>query len=474
MQLMLILAVLGTLLSAEAAPAVAVADPGRRVLLCVVYMAAVVLLARVVAGVTALALKRDFSRRARVLQWYDRLRRLQTTAWLVGVAAIIFGLGWPQIIRQNWHLGGSILLADLLLLLPVLGPLVLSWWAFTLVDQTIDARLAELEGVNAVSRTRLASIVMQCRHQLGPVLAPLCIVLAVRDLATWLKPEWTHGSLGWGIDTLPLLALVIGFPWLLRYLWRTEPLPPGPLRTQLRAVEQRLGVRTRDILIWRTDETVCNAAVAGFVPMLRYVFLSDGLLSRLSTEQIAAVYAHELGHLRHRHMTLRLLAVVLPVVLWQAAAVSFPDVLSRSSLMVAQWGIAPAVQASVATLLAAGLYAALVFAWYCRVLEQEADLCGCLAVDPAGSLTSRGTEQFIDALSAVTVLSGGGGRRAVQGWLHPTLSHRAAFVRHMADDPAERDRFGRRTRRLARVLVALVVIAACWPLLVTALRAGGL
>ena len=40
---------------------------------------------------------------------------------------------------------------------------------------------------------------------------------------------------------------------------------------------------------------VINAAVAGFLPPFRYVFLSDGLLSYLGDEEIAAVFAHEMG-----------------------------------------------------------------------------------------------------------------------------------------------------------------------------------
>ena len=40
----------------------------------------------------------------------------------------------------------------------------------------------------------------------------------------------------------------------------------------------------------------------GVLPWMRYVLLSDVLLERMSDE-IEAVFAHELGHVVHRHMT---------------------------------------------------------------------------------------------------------------------------------------------------------------------------
>ena len=45
-----------------------------------------------------------------------------------------------------------------------------------------------------------------------------------------------------------------------------------------------------------------NAAVIGFLPGLRYVLVSDLLLESMSPIQVEAVFAHEIGHVRHRHV----------------------------------------------------------------------------------------------------------------------------------------------------------------------------
>jgi len=45
-----------------------------------------------------------------------------------------------------------------------------------------------------------------------------------------------------------------------------------------------------------------NAAVMGFIPRFRYVLLSDLLLETMTDEQVEAIFAHELGHVMHRHL----------------------------------------------------------------------------------------------------------------------------------------------------------------------------
>jgi STE24 endopeptidase len=92
-------------------------------------------------------------------------------------------------------------------------------------------------------------------------------------------------------------------PEILRRVLHTEPLPNSPLRRRLEGLCRRTGVRYRQILLWRTQNNLGNAAVMGFIPRFRYILLSDLLLETMTDEQIEAVFAHELGHIVHRHMT---------------------------------------------------------------------------------------------------------------------------------------------------------------------------
>jgi len=91
-------------------------------------------------------------------------------------------------------------------------------------------------------------------------------------------------------------------PEILRRVLRTQPLPEGPLRRRLEALCRRSGVRYRQILFWDTDQNMGNAAVMGIIPPMRYILLSDVLIETMTDDQIEAVFAHEVGHVVHRHM----------------------------------------------------------------------------------------------------------------------------------------------------------------------------
>src|SRR5829696_9781819 len=92
-------------------------------------------------------------------------------------------------------------------------------------------------------------------------------------------------------------------PELLRRVLQTQSLPDSPLRRRLERLCERVGMRYRDILLWRTQNNMGNAAVMGILPPVRYILLSDLLLERMDDEQIEAVFAHEVGHVVHRHMS---------------------------------------------------------------------------------------------------------------------------------------------------------------------------
>ena len=111
---------------------------------------------------------------------------------------------------------------------------------------------------------------------------------------------------GQGVSLLMFLitlgAVFILSPWLLTLVLDAERMPDTPLRRRLEMLAARLNVRCRDVLIWRTGHSVGNAMVIGLVPRIRYILLTDLLIETLSDRQIEAVFAHEVGHIRHRHI----------------------------------------------------------------------------------------------------------------------------------------------------------------------------
>lgn len=102
---------------------------------------------------------------------------------------------------------------------------------------------------------------------------------------------------------LGVLVLIGSFvyPVLVEPLFNDfEPLPDGPLRTEVLALADREGVRVDDVLVADASRrtTTLNAYVSGFGGTRRVV-LYDALVDGVSRDEALSVVAHELAHARH-------------------------------------------------------------------------------------------------------------------------------------------------------------------------------
>ena len=158
------------------------------------------------------------------------------------------------------------------------------------------------------------------RLQLLFMIVPVCLIVALHDLIR-LGAMLAVGT-KWGVtDPENPFTWLVGAAVIflfavadLRRVLHTEPLANSPLRRRLEALCRRTGVTAGEILLWRTGNNVGNAAVMGFVPRFRVPFLlSDLLLETMTDEQIEAVFAHELGHIVHRHMAWLVVFIVVLV-----------------------------------------------------------------------------------------------------------------------------------------------------------------
>lgn len=466
-QLVLFLVVLAALSTAQFSRAEPVANPSVCLALTLAGFAGLSLLALISSAITVRRLRGDFSNRAKILRRFDRMRQVHLGLWLFVSLAALYGLGWDRLVRFNWHLAGSFLADDLLILLPMLVPLVFSWATFYDVDR-------ELQAGSSDEPNRLAGrwqyLRLHVLHHLGLVLVPVLLLLAADDAVRFLVPALSDGERSLLVAMGLLPALLLFFPDLLRRIWRTEPLRSGPLRDRLMAAARRWNMPLRDILLWRTDGLVVNAAVAGLMRRRRYVFLTDGLLKRLSDEQIEAVFAHEMGHVRYRHLTLRLVAVLAPICFWMVADNLFSVQLEALYSVLASGGPAATSLAGLLAIAAVALYAGLVFGPYARLLEKQADLFACRVMSSAeglpgcapGSLAPESVVCYGRMLAQLAVAADVDSSR--RGWLHPSIDDRVASLVDCALRPGYTGRFEALIWFSTALLVSLSVgaVVCCW------------
>jgi Zn-dependent protease with chaperone function len=130
---------------------------------------------------------------------------------------------------------------------------------------------------------------------------------------------------------IPGTAVVVAFGVLSSYAGpvvldpifnRFQPLPAGPLRSEVLDLARRAGVDVGEV--YEVDAsrrtTASNAYVTGLGHTKRVV-LYDNLIKDFSPAEVRLVVAHELGHVRHRDVVHGLLwvALVAPLGLWAAA-----------------------------------------------------------------------------------------------------------------------------------------------------------
>jgi len=206
-----------------------------------------------------------------------------------------------------------------------------------------------------------------------------------------------------------------------------------------------------------------NGAVIGLLAPLRYVLLTDALLESLPTVQVEAVLAHEVGHVRRRHMPWLLGALI--------ACLGIASIVVG---LIAAWGvaligIAPTEQLGgilEAVMILAGVAGGLVgFGFVSRRFERQAD---AFAAQHLSGLTkeNRGrglivspeaSETMADALQAVADLNHVPPGRFT--WRHGSIAGRQRALRALEGHPVDRlliDRAARRVKLL--VLLGIIVV----------------
>jgi len=158
------------------------------------------------------------------------------------------------------------------------------------------------------------------------ILVPLAIVVLARDLAPWvdtLSPQFR-----WALYGTAGLAMLGGIPFLLLLMWKTTRIENADLKSELLATCKHHKLYVHDIRVWKTDNQIVNALVAGVVPRLRVILMSDALVKFFPRHELLAILRHEAGHLRLWHLPTRIGFSVLPLLALaideRKAVVAFP------------------------------------------------------------------------------------------------------------------------------------------------------
>lgn len=421
--------------------------------------------------------------------------RLAIIAWhAIGILV----LGLADAVRGIT--GDLVLIDELLIIAPAVAALCLVWALLYPIDRryleaTILRRLDDGQHPPPLL-SRLEHTWLKVRHHVLMALIPISLIVAWNESIVRIAnrmldsaQESRDGTL-LGLDALALqstleysipvlhllgvLLIMSLLPLMISRIWDTVRLDAGPLRDRIEAVCREHNVRVRDLLVWRTHGSMVNGAVLGVFGPLRYILLTDRLLETMSWPHIEAVTAHEVGHIRRRHLAWLALCTLAALA---CAALGVEGVLVGLFGLNIDTGPAAAL-AAITTL----VFVLVVFGFVSRRFEWQADAFAAVSMSAATSRpasasdatpsetdTGEGSSDRVVTVEAVNAMTGAldavaflnGMSRTRRSFRHGSIAERQSHLRSLVGRPVAALPIDRRVRLLKRsTLVALVIIGA--------------
>jgi len=209
-----------------------------------------------------------------------------------------------------------------------------------------------------------------------------------------------------------------------------EPVPEGPERDLLLSVAEMANFASPKLFVWKTGHSTANAAIVGVTKKSRVVLFSDSLLAQMNPSELAAVFAHEMGHAFRRHVPIFVVFVLGFVML--------------GDLLAQHYFHDEPVWAGV-TILGVMAIWFFSFGFLSRRFELDADL---FSLDLLGEVRS-----LMSALEKV-----GGQFRDIASWRHFSTAERVRFLERAQVDPHVGRRLRRDLRRFTYLGIALFVL----------------
>ncbi len=388
---------------------------------------------------------------------FKRIAIFHGLVWAVASVAVYTVMGWPNLAANTFQLQPLAVICEVTLLAPLLSSMILSWFLFYEIQAVVH--MPEEPWAPRVGK-RLAYVGFRVRMVLMTVAVPLLLVMvAVRY--TWWMEQLTTGQTVAAASVISLAVMCV-CPWVVTRLWKTGRIDDPQLDQKLMAICNRAKIGVRQIKIWKTGYQMANAAVTGLLPGTRVILISDLLLKQFEPEEVEAIVRHEAGHVRLKHLPLKMMFIVVPMLVLLIDRASASGVNSRLAEMLSASGGALAGEHA-AHLIAMGFafYLLVVLRWLSHKMEFEADLFAATDLGDAGS--DHCVDQTRAALWRLAVLAPEQFKKRTL--MHPSIRDRILFIEKIADDPSLADGYRRAFTRRKWIVMALWGVVLMLPLL---------
>jgi Zn-dependent protease with chaperone function len=293
-----------------------------------------------------------------------------------------------------------------------------------------------------------------------PIVLPWMVLSLLYDVVALLPIPGLQKiiSSSWGdllFYAVFLIFIVSFFPPLVRSLWGCKKLPESYLKTKLDAFCLTQNFKA-DFYLWPLFEgRVLTAAVMGIVPGLRYILLTPALIETMTMTELEAILAHEIGHVKKRHLLLYifligsfslLVGLLAEPLIHLILSFGFLNNLMVQSNIKAETIVT--VVGAVPLLAAMVLYFRYIFGYFIRNFERQADLFSLQAVGSG--------EALVSAFEKIAVL--GGNIREQPNWHHFGIGERINCLEAASKAPEIIQQHDRKVRRSLMFFVGMLLL----------------
>lgn len=288
-------------------------------------------------------------------------------------------------------------------------------------------------GVNKSTRAHLRDKLRICLAMILPWL----LVGFLHELLLLTPNAKIQGFMAspWGEPLFLLVvigAAVIWFPALLVRLFGCTSMPDDEQRERIEQFCRQQGVKFKDICLWPIVEgKVLTAGVVGVVNQYRYLMVTPALLANLTDQELKAVVAHEIGHVKRYHLPLYLLLFLGFGILLQLCVQPLISLLFTTRLFYeflfgyeGEPGLVLMLFTGGPLIIITLLYFRYVFGFFMRNFERQADLYSAKVLGSATPL--------ISVFKKISTFSGND--RDMPCWHHFSIGQRIDFLANYQQD----------------------------------------
>lgn len=294
-----------------------------------------------------------------------------------------------------------------------------------------------------------------------PILLPWLVLSGIEDLVMALPYGWpktvlesTGGQIAYFL--LFLLLIAVAGPALIQWFWGCKPLKEGFVRYRIEYLCQKAGLTYKEIMIWPLfGGKMITAGVMGLVRRFRYILVTPALLAHLEPDEIDAVVAHEIGHVKQRHLIYYFIFFIAYLVVAYASfdlliySIMYLDLSFAGSPLLGSAGSSfGSIVFGIAMIAIFLVYFRYVFGYFMRNFERQADIYVYSLMDSAIPL--------ISTFYKIAATSGQSPDRP--NWHHFSISQRIDYLKKCEDDRSWIARHHRKIKKSLLVYLAAMVL----------------